>query len=101
VGEYGSPLFAPWSLIVSYPEGYPERQEPYVLKDGTLANGVFALSGAYSCLRQAMPCVSYFGGTERAKVFLADLPGTRFSQTKVMGWVRITLNEAQVVRVSW
>jgi hypothetical protein len=101
VGEYGSPLFAPWSLIVSYPEGHPERQEPYVLKDGTLAHGAFALSEAYSGLRQAMACVSYFGGTERAKVFLADLPGTRFSQTKVMGRVRITLNEAQVVRVSW
>src|SRR5216684_2883713 len=35
VGEFGAPIFAPWALTDSYPEDY----EPYVLADGTLANG--------------------------------------------------------------
>lgn len=88
VGEYGSPVFAPWSLIASY----PERTEPYVLRDGTLANGAFALSDAYLCLRQAMPLISYFGGSERAKVFLFDLPGTRFSKTHVMRGIQVSVS---------
>src|SRR6266704_2217771 len=38
IGEFGAPIFAPWALTVSYPEPYA----PYVLPDGTLANGAVA-----------------------------------------------------------
>ncbi len=101
VGEYGSPLFAPWSLIVSY----PERNQPYVARDGTIGNGAAALTEAYSCLRKALPPISYFGGTDQLKVFLADLPGARFSQTKVMRGVQVSVSgsdngQAIVIRPS-
>jgi hypothetical protein len=88
VGEYGSPLFAPWALTISV----PTRQEPYVLRDGTLGNGAFALRDAYSCLRKGMPAISYFGGTKRLKVFLADFPGTPFSQTADVSGVFVTVS---------
>lgn len=88
VGEYGSPLFAPWALTISV----PTRQEPYVLRDGTVANGAFALREACSCLRKAMPAISYFGGTKRLKVFLADFPGMPFSQTADISGVQVAVS---------
>lgn len=87
LGEFGAPLFTPWSLIVSY----PARQEPYVMPDGELANGAFALSAAYEVLNEALPAISYWGGTEHAKVFLADFPNTRFSKTEALGSVEVTV----------
>ena len=88
VGEYGSPLFAPWALSWSC----PTDGEPYVQKDGTIANGAFALREAYMAIRQAGPAVAQFGGTERAKVFLAEMPGHRFKDTKVIRGVSVTVS---------
>ena len=87
VAEFGAPFFAPWSLIVSY----PTPQKPYVLDDGELANGAFALGSVYGLLNRALPAISYWGGTEHAKLFMADLPDTRFSQTKSMEGIQVTV----------
>src|SRR5215469_3326641 len=51
VGEFGVPLFAPWALTASYPEPY----QPFVLSDGSLANGASALRDTYSSLTKALP----------------------------------------------
>jgi hypothetical protein len=77
VGEFGAPIFAPWALTDSYPEDY----EPYVLADGTLANGAPTLRDAYTSLTQVLPQISYFAGTNSLKVFMSPLPGQRFSET--------------------
>lgn len=87
VGMFGSPFFAPWSLIVSY----PPKHEPYVLTDGELANGAFALSSVYDLLQRALPAISYWGGTEHARVFQADLPAAPFIKTVSMGGVQVTV----------
>lgn len=86
VGEFGAPFFAPWSLVVSY----PTPRKPYVLENGQLANGAFALASDYGLLNRALPAISYWGGTKHAKVFLADLPDTRFSKTQSMGDIQVT-----------
>jgi len=78
VGEFGVPIFAPWALTVSY----PETNQPYVLDDDTLANGAFALRDAYSSLGKALPQISYYATTEKAKVFMSRSPGQRFSVTE-------------------
>jgi hypothetical protein len=91
VGEFGAPLFAPWALTDSYPESY----EPYVLPDGTLANGAFMLRDAYSSLSQALPQISYYSGTDNLKVFMARSPGQRFSQTEEVDGFKVTVTGAQ------
>ncbi len=87
VAEYGSPLFAPWALS----DSCPTPGEPYVTKDGTLANGAFALGEAYTALRKGGPAVAQFGGTSHAAVFLAEMPGYRFRQTKEFDDIAITV----------
>lgn len=87
IGEFGVPIFAPWSMTVSYPESY----EPYVLKDGSLANGALALRDTYSSLSRALPQISYYAGTNKLKVFMSRLPGQRFSQTEEFNGVKITV----------
>jgi hypothetical protein len=77
VGEFGVPIFAPWALTVSYPENH----SPYVLADGTLANGAFMLRDTYFSLSKTLPQISYYAGTDNLKVFMSRLPGQRFSQT--------------------
>ena len=77
VGEFGAPIFAPWALTVSYPEPY----EPYILPDGTEANGANALRETYSSLAKALAQVSYYAGTRKLKVFMASSPGERFTQS--------------------
>ena len=67
--------------------------EPCVQKDGTLANGAFALREAYLAIRKGGPTIAQLGGTERAKVFLAEMPGR--------GEVRLALAEPQAVRINW
>ena len=81
VGEFGVPIFAPWALNVSYPISYA----PYVLSDGSLANGAFALRDAYSSLSKALPAILYFAGTDKLKVFMAPAPGQRFSEAQDVG----------------
>jgi hypothetical protein len=87
VGEFGAPIFAPWALTVSYPESH----EPYVLNDGTLANGAFALRDTYYSLSKALPQISYYAGTDKLKVFMSRLPGQRFSQTEDVNGLRVTV----------
>jgi Domain of unknown function (DUF5597) len=77
VGEFGAPIFAPWALTVSYPEPY----EPYILPDGREANGATALRETYSSLAKALVQVSYYAGTDKLKVFMANSPGNRFTQS--------------------
>ncbi len=78
VGAFGAPLFAPWALNVSYPPAF----QPYVLRNGKLANGALALRDAYTSLRRALPQISYYDDTPALRVFLADVPGKRFSEAK-------------------
>jgi hypothetical protein len=87
VGEFGVPMFAPWALTVSYPENY----SPYVLGDGTLANGAFMLRDAYSSLSKALHQISYYAGTDNLKVFMSRLPGQRFSQTADVNGFPVTV----------
>ena len=78
VGEFGAPIFAPWALTDSYPEPY----EPYVRRDGSLANGAFALRDAYVSLSKALPQISFYAATDKLKVFMSDTSGQRFSRTE-------------------
>jgi hypothetical protein len=87
IGEFGVPIFAPWALTVSYPESHA----PYVLPDGTLANGAFALRDTYSSLSKALAQISYYAGTDMLKVFMSRLPGQRFSETKDVNGVKISV----------
>jgi hypothetical protein len=88
VGEFGSPIFAPWALNVSYPADY----QPYVLRDGSLANGAFALRDAYTALRMALPQVSFYAETGKEKVFMADVPGQKFSETRDVNGFSVTVS---------
>jgi hypothetical protein len=87
VGEFGVPIFAPWALTVSY----PESNQPYVLNDGTLANGAFALRDTYDSLSKALPQISYYAGTNKLKVFMSGVPGQRFSQTEDVNGLEATV----------
>ncbi len=86
--EFGAPLFAPWALTVSY----PERYQPYVLPDGTLAHGAVGLRDAYLSLSKALPQISYYAGTDKLKVFMSPLPGERFSQTEEVNGFKVTVS---------
>ena len=88
VGEFGVPIFAPWALTVSY----PESDQPYVLSDGSLANGAFALRDTYSSLSKALPQISYYATTEKLKVFMSRSPGQRFSATENVNGFPVTVS---------
>jgi hypothetical protein len=88
VGEFGVPIFAPWALTVSY----PESDQPYVLGDGSLANGAFALRDTYSSLSKALPQISYYATTEKLKVFMSRTPGQRFSATETVNGFPVTVS---------
>jgi hypothetical protein len=90
VGEFRVPIFAPWALTVSYPENY----QPYVLPDGTLANGAPYLHDAYTSLNQALPQILYYAATPKLKVFMARLPGQPFSETKDVNGFQVTASGA-------
>lgn len=87
VGEFGAPIFAPWALNISYPGPY----QPYVLSDGTLANGAYALRDCYMSLSKALSLISYYAGTERLKVFMSRLPGQGFAETKDVKGAKVTV----------
>lgn len=80
VGEFGVPIFAPWALTVSY----PESNQPYVLSDGSFANGAMSLRDTYSSLGKALPQISYYAATDKLKVFLSAKPGERFSSSETV-----------------
>jgi len=87
VAEFGAPIFAPWALTVSY----SESNQPYVLNDGTLVNGAFALRDTYNSLSKALPQISYYAGTDKLKVFMSGVPGQRFSQTEDVNGARVAV----------
>jgi hypothetical protein len=87
IGEFGAPIYAPWALTVSYPEPY----EPYILPDGTEANGAAALRETYSSLSKALPQISYYAATDKLKVFMAEAPDQRFSQTQDVNGLKVTV----------
>lgn len=98
VGEFGSALFAPWALG----DSCPTEGEPYVQKDGTLANGAFALREAYTAIEKGRPVVAQFGGTDRTRVFLAEMPGYRFKDTKDVAGIPVTVsgvNNGQAIAI--
>jgi hypothetical protein len=66
IGDYAAPLFSPWAFNISW----PTRGEPYVLKDGTLANGAFDLMRAYTGVERAAAPIALCAGTEKLKVLL-------------------------------
>ena len=88
VGEFGAPIFAPWALSVSYPTSF----EPYVTEDGTLANGAPALRETCTALGKALSPISYYAGTEKQKVFMAQLPGRPFSTTSDLDGAKIQVS---------
>src|SRR5437764_13772816 len=88
VGEFSAPIFAPWALTVSY----PESDQPYVLSDGSLANGAFALRDTYSSLSKALPQISYYATTDKLKVFMSRSPGQSFSATENVNGFPVTVS---------
>ena len=88
VGEFGAPIFAPWALSDSYPAPF----QPYVLPDGSLANGAFALRDTYSSLREALPQITTYARTEKLRVFMSRLPGERFSETKEINGAKVVVS---------
>jgi hypothetical protein len=87
VGEFGVSIFSPWALTVSY----PESNQPYVLADGTLANGASALRETYSSLTKARPQISYYAASGKLGVFMSRSPGQRFSTTKNVNEFPVTV----------
>ena len=81
VGDFAAPLFSPWALNMST----ITESEPYVLTDGTLANGAFDLSGAYTSIEDATPAIALCAGTDKLGVFLdgesttGEVAGTKVS----------------------
>ena len=61
------------------------------LSDGTLGNGAFALGALTRPCAEEDPRVWQFGGTSHAAVFLAEMPGYRFRQTKEFDDMAITV----------
>lgn len=88
VGEFGAPVFAPWALTASYPEPY----EPYILPDGSQANGAFALRDTYTSLNKALPQISYYAATDKLKVFMANAPGEQFSETERVNEFKVNVS---------
>jgi hypothetical protein len=88
IGEFGVPIFAPWALTVSY----PESNEPYILADGSEANGASALRDTYLSLTKALPQVYYYAGSSKLKVFMSDSPGQRFTTTEAIDGFEVTVS---------
>ncbi|NJL30535.1 MAG: hypothetical protein HC898_02265 [Phycisphaerales bacterium] len=75
IGEYGVPIFAPWALNTSYPTPH----KPYVLPDGSIANGARQLATCYRSLQMALPLIAKYSRTNQLKVFMSHEPGQKFS----------------------
>lgn len=87
VGEFGSPVFAPWALNVSYPKPF----HPYIKPDGSIANDGPDLRDCYQTLNKIMVPVSLYAGTSQMKVFMAVQPGQEFSDTRNLGGRKVTV----------
>ncbi len=90
IGEFGAPLFAPWALNISYPAPY----QPYVLSDGSLANGAFRLRDCYTALRRSLPLIASRATTDDLAVFLSNRPGEEFTTWKDLRGVRLSVSGA-------
>jgi hypothetical protein len=90
IGEFGSPIFAPWALNNSTPTSF----QPYVLPDGSLANGASALRDCYRSLGKAISQISTHAGTPRLRVFLSDTPWQPFSETKEVAGARVKVSSS-------
>ena len=88
VGEFGSPIFAPWALNVSYPTPY----QPYVLEDGTIANGGLGLRECYETINKAMAPIAYYAGTNKLKVFMGVDPREKFAITTDLNGAKVMVN---------
>jgi len=87
LGEFGVPIFAPWSLTVSY----PESNQPYLLHDGRFANGAFQLHDAYQTLEAALPPILLYAGTDELKVFQPSAQGKQLSVTDTVNGLQLHL----------
>ena len=88
VGEFGSPIFAPWALNASYPTPY----QPYVLEDGSIANGGPGLRECYETINKAMAPIAYYAGTNKLKVFMGVDPGEKFSITTDLNGAKLMVS---------
>ena len=88
IGDFGSPIVSPWALTVSSLTPF----KPYVLSDGSMANGAFSLRDAFSALAMALAQVSCYGGTKMLRVFMAYVPGTQFSETKDVNGAQVSVS---------
>jgi len=83
IGGYAAPLFSPWAINMST----ITESEPYVLKDGSLANGAFDLERTYTSIERAAPAIALCAGTDKRKVFLDGE-----SRTAEVGGTKVTVN---------
>ena len=75
IARYGSPIVAPWALDISYPTPH----EPYVLPDGTPANGANALGETYRAISMAAAPIAMYAGTGRIAAIVPPRPGSAHS----------------------
>jgi hypothetical protein len=87
IGEYGAPIFAPWALNISYPTPF----RPYVLSDGTIANGGPGLRDCYLSIGRALVQVSIYAHTNKLKVFMSRVPGESFSTIEDVNGAKVTV----------
>jgi hypothetical protein len=87
IGEYGAPLFAPWALNISYPTPF----RPYVMGDGTIANGGPGLRDCYLSIGKALSQIATYAGTDQLKVFVSRVPGERFSSVEDVAGAKVTV----------
>ena len=98
IGEFGAPLFAPWSLSSSAPTPF----EPYVREDGALAGGAAALRDCYASLSAVISEIAFHAGTGQLKVFMSEIPGDEFSATKEVSGTKVEVtgqNNGQAIVV--
>jgi lysozyme family protein len=88
LGEFGVPIFAPWSLTVSYPESF----QPYVSADGHLGNGAEGLRDAYTSLTMALPQILLYAGTDKLGVFQAPTSGVSFSDKRNLNGLEVDVS---------
>ncbi len=71
IARYASPIIAPWALNISYPTPH----KPYVLSDGTPANGAEALRETYGAIAPAAAPIAAFAATDRLVAIVPPRPG--------------------------
>ena len=90
IAKFGSPIFAPWALNISYPQPY----EPLVNDDGSKGVSWNGLYEPYAALAPITELLARYGGGPRAHAFMPLEPGKRFSQAAQIGGRRVDVNGA-------